>query len=445
MADYWLSTYGAFGDKYDYGYGIAHDSLNSLYIAGSTRNLGISGANSEPTTWKYDRYGQFQSAVTISTSQASNDKFSSVAVDSSNNVYSVGHINPASNEEIYIKKVNASGVIQWQKLINTLGSGGLVAEAGSAIDSSGNIIIAATAGFSGTNNIYVVKLNSSGVIQWQKNFHPTYPGDTNSNDGARCVAVDSSDNIFVGGHASGSPDPLFVMKLNSSGTSQWQRCLNTDRSTSTNNGEAYDIAVDSSGNVLVCGKYGFDTSIVWKLNNSNGLIQWGRQLYTKVNNTVKDSAFNGVTTDSSDNVYVVGYSDGTTVEGGKEAMLAKYNSAGSLLWQRSFYTNPSSLTPKTEFYAIALDSNQDMIITGSARPDDFNSYQFQQDMIVVKLPNDGSLTGTYGIYTYEASSHTSYTASEEQVAATESNSTPALTASTASETILQEYLRITVE
>jgi hypothetical protein len=160
---------------------------------------------------------------------------------------------------------------------------------------------------------------------------------------------------------------------------------------------------------------------------------------------VKDSAFNGVTTDSSDNVYVVGYSDGTTVEGGKEAMLAKYNSAGSLLWQRSFNTNPSSLTPKTEFYAIALDSNQDMIITGSARPDDFNSYQFQQDMIVVKLPNDGSLTGTYGIYTYEASSHTSYTASEEQVAATESNSTPALTASTASETILQEYLRITVE
>tara|TARA_R110000823_G_scaffold299331_1_gene420055 strand:- start:1801 stop:3132 length:1332 start_codon:yes stop_codon:yes gene_type:complete len=443
MADYWLSTYGSFGDKDDYGYGIAHDSLNSLYIAGSTRNLGILGASKDATTWKYDRYGQFQSAVTISNTQANSntDQFSSVAVDSSDNVYSVGHIKPASAEEIYIKKVNASGVIQWQKLINTLGFGGLLGEAGSAIDSSGNIIIAATASFSGTYNIYVVKLNSSGVIQWQKNFHPTYPGDTNSNDGARCVAVDSSDNIFVGGFASGSPDPLFVMKLNSSGTSQWQRCLNTDRAGSTNDGEAYDISVDSSGNVLVCGKYSYYTSILWKLNNSNGLIQWGRQLYT----SGKDSAFNGVATDSSDNVYVVGYSDGTTVEGGKEAMLAKYNSAGSLLWQRSFNTNPSSLTPNTEFYAIALDSNQDMIITGSARPDDFNSYNFQQDMIVVKLPNDGSLTGTYGIYTYEASSHTSYTASEEQIAATESNSTATLTASTASETLLQEYLRTTVE
>jgi len=444
MADYWLSTYGSFGEDVTSGYGIAHDSLNSLYISGRTFNPGISGARGDATTWKYDRYGQFQSAVTISrSSTTSAEEFSSVAVDSSDNVYSVGHLKPASDQEIYIKKVNASGVIQWQKLINTLGSGGTIGRAGSAIDSSGNIIIAATAAFGGTNKSYVVKLNSSGVIQWQKIFQPTYPGDSSSNVGTDCVAVDSSDNIFVGGYSAGNPDPLIVMKLNSSGTSQWQRCINTDRSAYLNEGRAQGIAVDSSGNVLVCGDYiGEDKSVLWKLNNSNGLIQWGRQLYT----SGKDSTFYGVVTDSSDNVYVSGESEGTTVEGGIEALLAKYNSAGSLLWQRSFNTNPSSLTPSTIFYAIALDSNQDMLITGHARPDDFNpSINRPDDMIVVKLPNDGSLTGTYGRYTYEASSHTSSTASEEEVAATESNSTAALTASTASETILQEYLRTTVE
>ena len=56
--------------------------------------------------------------------------------------------------------------------------------------------------------------------------------------------------------------------------------------------------------------------------------QWTKQLGTS-----SDDRVNGVTTDSSGNIYVTGYTegelDGNTNSGGEDIILVKYNSSGT--------------------------------------------------------------------------------------------------------------------
>ena len=99
---------------------------------------------------------------------------------------------------------------------------------GVAVDSSGNVYAAGmTAGGldgsnAGSNDLFVVKYNSSGTKQWTKQLG------TSSHDYASGVAVDSSDNLYVSGYTAGGldgntsagGDDLFVVKYNSAGVKQ---------------------------------------------------------------------------------------------------------------------------------------------------------------------------------------------------------------------------------
>jgi hypothetical protein len=70
--------------------------------------------------------------------------------------------------------------------------------------------------------LYTLKYNSSGTKQWTKQLG------TSSSDYAKGVAVDSSNNIYVTGYTGGGLDgntnsgsnDIFLVKYNSSGTKQ---------------------------------------------------------------------------------------------------------------------------------------------------------------------------------------------------------------------------------
>ena len=136
---------------------------------------------------------------------------------------------------------------------------------------------------------------------------------TSSDDLGNSVTTDSSGNIYVTGETgerlngkthSGKSD-IFLIKYSSSGTRQWTKQLGTS---SIDLG--IGVTTDSSGNIYLTGftKGGLDgnnssgeSDIILLKYDSSGTKQWTKQLGTPSYESGSD-----VTTDSLGNIYVTG-------------------------------------------------------------------------------------------------------------------------------------------
>jgi uncharacterized delta-60 repeat protein len=136
------------------------------------------------------------------------------------------------------------------------------------------------------------------------------------------------------------------------GSAYWIATLG-DRAGTTDAG--YGIAIDSLGNTYVAGTAasqgaGGDDGLVAKYNAA-GLIQWQRVLGGAGGDALKN-----VAVDSSGNVYVSGF---TPVSGTAAILVAKYNTSGTLQWQRTL-----SGSDTEDSRAIAVDNSGNVYIAG---------------------------------------------------------------------------------
>ena len=129
--------------------------------------------------------------------------------------------------DAYLLKINyLTGALITRACFPTVGpSAGTSMFFGIAIDSSGNIYCAGKTkqSYSG-NKAYIIKLNSSMVVQWQKVISDiTY---------IRDIVVDSSGNVY--GVTTGGGQYGYILKITSSGTIDWSTKITlngfTDRS-----------------------------------------------------------------------------------------------------------------------------------------------------------------------------------------------------------------------
>jgi uncharacterized delta-60 repeat protein len=384
--NYWIGLLG--GTGYSVGNGIATDSAGNAYICGL-------GTTYEFQIAKYGVSGGIAWQRRLSPGTGT-----SVAVDSSSNVYFCGYSNTT---DLNIIKCDTSGIIQWQrKLTDTQYAAGF----GVGVDSSNNVyVIGQSFPSGGTYYLQVAKYNSSGTIQWQRRF----------GGGVACygrgVALDSSGNVYITGYSASAINSFLIIKYNSSGTLQWQRSLSGASST---NSTGYGIAVDSSSNVYVCGFSNDSGSFQLQIAkyNSSGTIQWQRNLgsFTTI------VAGYSVAVDSSNNIYVSGYS---SVSSNYDFQIAKYNSSGAIQWQRRLGGSGVDYS-----YSITISSAGDMYVTGYATTSD-------EDIFFAKLPSDGSLTGTYTVggysVTYAASTLTDSVSALTDSSAGQSSTTSTLT------------------
>jgi len=214
------------------------------------------------------------------------------------------------------------------------------------------------------------------------------------------IAADSSGNIYVAGHTTGNLDgnmnngsqDASVSKYDSDGTRQWTELLGTPI-----NEIGYGIAVDSSSNIYVTGEtFGNldgntnagGSDIFVSKYDSNGTKQW-----TELLGTSSDDSSNGITVDSSGNIYVTGYTggdlDGNTNAGSSEIydiFVSKYDSDGNRQWTELLGTSSNEIG-----YGIAVDSSGNIYVTGETYGNlDGNTNAGGSEIFVTKYDSNGT-------------------------------------------------------
>ena len=311
-----------------------------------------------------------------------------IAVDNLGNVYATGlfantadfdpgagvfNLVSAGSWDIYITKLDSSGIFQWAKRIGSTGDdrGLSIATDGASVYLTG--MFSTTVDFdpgpgifnltsAGTVDVFVLKVDASGNFVWATRMGGS------SDDHGNSLALDAASNVYVTGYFTGNVNgianlnsagqtDIFVMKLTTTGTSAWAKKMG-----STGLDEGNGITVSSAGNVYSTGTFqvtvdfnpgggNFNLSCtggpywdayIQKLD-ANGNFVWAKQ----IGSVFEDRGF-ALTTDAAENVFTTGFFSDvadfdpgpgvfnvTANSGGKDIFIQKLDAGGNFLWAKN--------------------------------------------------------------------------------------------------------------
>ncbi|MCX6296904.1 MAG: T9SS type A sorting domain-containing protein [Bacteroidetes bacterium] len=290
--------------------------------------------------------------------------------------------------DCWIVKLNASGAIDWKKTYGGTGfdygysikqtpDGGYIA-AGYTESHDGDVTIN-----KGGGDCWIIKLDNSGTIIWQKTFGGTL------NDNGQSIALTADGGYIVTGYTESNNGDVtwnygagdcWVLKLDNSGSIQWQKSLG---------GSSYDFGQDikqtsDGGFILSIGSNSNDGDVLtqhgngdcWivKLDNS-GSIQWQK-------------SFGGSNYDFGQSIeqtidggfILAGYSesndgDVTAQHGNGDCWVVKCDKFGNLQWQKALGSSGNDYA-----YSIKQIDNGGYVLTGYSGL------------------NDGDVIGNHGDY-----------------------------------------------
>ncbi len=249
-----------------------------------------------------------------------------------------------------------------------IGDSSNTAEARSIIQTTDGGFITVGRNYWPGGHMYIVKLTSTGQMQWSKTI-----GSPGGDDLALSVIQTSDGGYAVSGFGSyfgpgiGGP---FIVKLTSAGTVEWARVLVGDLL-----GAAYSIVQTADGGYITAnsmdeGGGTFRTTIV-KLNNM-GLLQWSKKIGTSYGRCIKQTMDRG---------YIVA---GATWSLGDDILVVKLDSNGSLQWAKTIGGKGSDFA-----YSIVQTTDGGYAVAGRT-----SSFPNGDKMYIVKLDSIGMLQWT---------------------------------------------------
>lgn len=315
--------------------------------------------------------------------------------------------------DAWVVKLDALGALLWQKTLggsrqDTATDVKQTSDGGYAIVGYTNSIDGDVTGNHGSNDFWLIKLNNSGTIEWQKCIGGT--GDDMAKsiqltaDGGYVLAgITQSNNGDVSG-TQGSGD-FWVVKLTAAADLQWQKTLGGSLIEyggivkQTNDGGYLIVGQTSSVDGDVTGNHSgvlnnYDAWVV-KLNES-GVLEWQKCL----GGSTIDGAFDVLETTDNGFIVIGGVlsNDGDVVanHGDYDGWMVKLDNAGSLLWQKCFGGSGEEL-----FLSIQQTTDGGCILAGGTASNDGDVIGFEggfgnfSDLWVVKLEAEGLATSAF--------------------------------------------------
>lgn len=240
--------------------------------------------------------------------------------------------------DIYVVKYNPAGVVQWAKSFGTPTDDfaiGVVADSAGHVTFdgyfAGSITIGSTVLTShGNNDILVAQLNQSdGSVVWAKNF-----GESASDQGMG-IGADSGNNLYLSGY-------IGVDSGTGVGVVTFAPCPAI-----TNNGPSFNVFVAKLTNAGSC---------VWaQAFQSTG--------FSRANHTAVDAAGDVAITGWFNNTLNLGGSNLVAANGLVDIFVAKYTAAGTHVWSKRV-GDPAA----NDFgYGITLDGSGNVVVVGTVQ------------------------------------------------------------------------------
>jgi hypothetical protein len=304
----------------DYIYSIYPASDGGYIAFGATKSYGA--GNWDGLIIKFNSLGNIQWSKTIG---GSNDDYIWPIYQTSDGGYIAGGWTTsygAGDSDAFIIKLNSSGNIQWFKTIGGSSADNILSI--SQTSDGGYIAGGFTYSYGTGGDAFIIKLNSSGNIEWSKAI-----GDL----GISFISQTSDGGYIAGGNTSsygaGNWD-AFIIKLNSSGNIQWSKTIG---------GSSYDVIASisqaSDGGYIAGGYTQSYVSVgsegdafIIKLNSS-GNIEW-----SKVIGGLYDDYIDFIY-QTSDGGYIAVGGTVSYGAGNNDGLIVKLNSSGNMEWSKT--------------------------------------------------------------------------------------------------------------
>jgi hypothetical protein len=265
----WTKTIG--GESWDWGNSLIQTSDGGYVIAGGTSSFGAGEA--DVYVVKLDANGNLLWTKTIGGPASEEGKS---LIQTSDGGYAIAGYTisfGAGEADVYVVKLNANGNLQWTKTI-----GGPADEIGNSLiqTSDGGYAIASTTNSFGTGerDVYVVKLDANGNLQWTKTI-----GGESWDWGYSLVQTSDGGYVIAGetySFGAGEAD-VYVVKLDANGNLQWTKTIGgPDREEGSSLIQTSDGGYAIAGYTISFGAGEADVYVV-KLD-AHGNLQWTKTI-----------------------------------------------------------------------------------------------------------------------------------------------------------------------
>jgi hypothetical protein len=367
-------------------------------------------------------FGQTQNWLWAKSMGGSNSDYGqSVATDVKGNVYITGYFSSpsitfgstvltnAGKNDFFIAKYDSIGNPLWAK---SAGGNGDDKGFGITTDKNGNIFV--TGNFESSSikfdnitlansGFFIVKYNASGNVLWAKDAG----GHVSHINGGNCIATDTSGNVCVTGSFfstltfgsttlsnTGNPD-IYVAKYDASGNALWAK---------QGNGGLYDsdygngIATDVSGNIYIVGGCGSNTDfgVYWGLAGFF-VVKYdssGNPLWIQGAGGSGGGTGSGITV-TNGMVYITGWFTNSTITVGPYSTTNTNTGTTDILLAMFYASNGNSAgvwsvggNNDDKGFDIASDNKGNIYVTGS----------FHSSSIAFPYSNTLTNTGGYDIF-----------------------------------------------